>query len=108
MQTGRPWGVLKWAMGLDGRTALSNGASQWISGAPARAWVHQLRAGCDAVIVGGRVERLDGRSLWLDDGTGRAAIRLPEHATATVDEVAVVKNPNGRGLTLRATKRHGE
>ena len=59
VQTGRPWGVLKWAMGLDGRTALSNGASQWISGPPARAWVHQLRAGCDAVIVGGGTVRAD-------------------------------------------------
>ena len=56
---GRPWGVLKWAMGLDGRTALPNGASQWISGADSRRWVHQLRAGCDAVIVGGGTVRAD-------------------------------------------------
>ena len=59
LQTGRPWGVLKWAMSLDGRTALPNGQSQWISGAPARAWVHRLRAGCDAVIVGGGTVRAD-------------------------------------------------
>ena len=32
VRTGRPFGVLKWAMSLDGRTALPNGASQWISG----------------------------------------------------------------------------
>ena len=56
---GRPWGVLKWAMGLDGRTALPNGTSQWISGADSRRWVHQLRAGCDAVIVGGGTVRAD-------------------------------------------------
>jgi diaminohydroxyphosphoribosylaminopyrimidine deaminase/5-amino-6-(5-phosphoribosylamino)uracil reductase len=59
LQTGRPWGILKWAMGLDGRTALSNGASQWISGPQARAWVHRLRASCDAVIVGGGTVRAD-------------------------------------------------
>ena len=59
VRTGRPWGVLKWAMSLDGRTALPNGASQWISGPPARAWVHQLRAQCDAVIVGGGTVRAD-------------------------------------------------
>ncbi|MGC6482750.1 MAG: bifunctional diaminohydroxyphosphoribosylaminopyrimidine deaminase/5-amino-6-(5-phosphoribosylamino)uracil reductase RibD [Synechococcus sp.] len=59
VKTGRPWGVLKWAMGLDGRTALSNGASQWISGPSARAWVHQQRATCDAVIVGGGTVRAD-------------------------------------------------
>ena len=50
---GRPLGVLKWAMSLDGRTALPNGESQWISGPEARQWVHGVRAGCDAVIVGG-------------------------------------------------------
>lgn len=59
IHTGRPWGILKWAMGLDGRTALSNGASQWISGPEARAWVHRLRADCDAVIVGGGTVRTD-------------------------------------------------
>ena len=59
VRTGRPYGILKWAMGLDGRTALPNGASQWISGSLARDWVHQLRAGCDAVIVGGGTVRAD-------------------------------------------------
>ena len=59
IRNGRPWGVLKWAMSLDGRTALPNGASQWISGPPARSWVHQLRAGMDAVITGGGTVRAD-------------------------------------------------
>ena len=59
VRTGRPWGILKWAMSLDGRTALPNGASQWISGPRARAWVHELRARCDAVIVGGGTVRAD-------------------------------------------------
>ena len=57
VRTGRPWGVLKWAMSLDGRTALPNGESQWISGPEARTWVHQFRACCDAVIVGGGTVR---------------------------------------------------
>jgi len=59
ISTGRPLAILKWAMSLDGRTALSNGASQWISGPPARAWVHRLRSQCDAVIVGGGTLRAD-------------------------------------------------
>ena len=61
--TGRPLGVLKWAMSLDGRTALPNGDSQWISGPVARQWVHQLRASCDAVIVGGGTVRADNPRL---------------------------------------------
>ncbi len=63
VQTGRPWGLLKWAMSLDGRIALPNGESQWISAPPARDWVHQLRAGCDAVIVGGGTVRADNPLL---------------------------------------------
>ena len=46
-------------MSLDGRTALPNGASQWISGPPARDWVHRLRSGVDAVVVGGGTVRGD-------------------------------------------------
>ena len=57
--TGRPLGILKWAMSLDGRTALPNGISQWISGPQARGWVHRLRARCDAVIIGGGTLRAD-------------------------------------------------
>jgi diaminohydroxyphosphoribosylaminopyrimidine deaminase/5-amino-6-(5-phosphoribosylamino)uracil reductase len=59
VRSGRPLAILKWAMSLDGRTALPNGSSQWISGPEARAWVHGLRAGCDAVIVGGGTVRAD-------------------------------------------------
>jgi len=59
VRTGMPLGILKWAMSLDGRTALPNGHSQWISGPEARQWVHRLRARCDAVIVGGGTVRAD-------------------------------------------------
>jgi len=59
LQTGRPLGILKWAMSADGRTALPNGSSQWISGPDARHWVHELRSQCDAVIVGGGTVRAD-------------------------------------------------
>ena len=59
VQQGRPEGWLKWAASADGRTALPNGASQWISGAPARDWVHRLRSRCDAVIIGGGTLRAD-------------------------------------------------
>ena len=60
---GRPFGILKWAMSLDCRTALPNGSSQLISAPPARGWVHRLRAQCDAVIVGGGTVRADNPLL---------------------------------------------
>ena len=63
LHTGRPLGLLKWAMSADGRTALPNGSSQWISGPVARQWVHALRSQCDAVIVGGGTVRSDNPLL---------------------------------------------
>ena len=60
---GRPWGVLKWAASVDGRIATKAGDSQWISGVPARQWVHQLRAHCDAVLVGAGTVRADNPLL---------------------------------------------
>ena len=52
MQRGRPWVCCKMAASLDGRTALANGASQWITGADARADVHRWRARSSAVMTG--------------------------------------------------------
>ncbi len=60
---GRPWGILKWAMSLDGRTALKNGESKWISSDQSRDWVHQLRGNCDAVVIGGGTLRTDNPLL---------------------------------------------
>ena len=55
----RPWGILKWAMSLDGRIGLPNGSSKWITNDSSRDSVHQIRSKCDAVIVGGGTVRVD-------------------------------------------------
>ncbi len=52
MTYGRPWVRLKLAMSLDGRTALANGASQWITGEAARTDVQHWRARSSAVMTG--------------------------------------------------------
>jgi diaminohydroxyphosphoribosylaminopyrimidine deaminase/5-amino-6-(5-phosphoribosylamino)uracil reductase len=49
---GRPWVRLKVAASLDGRTALSNGGSQWITGTEARADGHRWRRRAGAVLTG--------------------------------------------------------
>lgn len=48
----RPWVRLKMAMSLDGRTAMADGTSQWITGPDARAEVQRLRAQSGAIITG--------------------------------------------------------
>jgi diaminohydroxyphosphoribosylaminopyrimidine deaminase/5-amino-6-(5-phosphoribosylamino)uracil reductase len=49
---GRPWVRLKAAISLDGRTALANGASQWITGVEARTDGHAWRKRASAVLTG--------------------------------------------------------
>ncbi|MFK2901414.1 bifunctional diaminohydroxyphosphoribosylaminopyrimidine deaminase/5-amino-6-(5-phosphoribosylamino)uracil reductase RibD [Dyella jejuensis] len=48
----RPWVRVKLAMSLDGRTALANGESKWITGAAARMDVQHWRARSSAILTG--------------------------------------------------------
>ena len=52
MTRGRPWVRMKIAASLDGRTALANGKSQWITGEAARGDGHRWRARACAVLTG--------------------------------------------------------
>jgi diaminohydroxyphosphoribosylaminopyrimidine deaminase/5-amino-6-(5-phosphoribosylamino)uracil reductase len=52
MRRGTPWVRSKLAVSMDGRTALANGASRWITGAAARGDVHRWRARSSAVLTG--------------------------------------------------------
>ena len=61
----RPWIALKLALSLDGAIADRSGRSRWVSGPEARAWVHRLRAGFDAIAVGGRTARADDPQLTV-------------------------------------------
>ena len=52
MTRGRPWVRTKLAVSVDGRTALANGASRWITGEAARADGHAWRARACAILTG--------------------------------------------------------
>ncbi len=52
MTRGKPWLRLKVAASLDGKTALNNGNSQWITGAEARRDAHAWRARSCAILTG--------------------------------------------------------
>lgn len=73
----RPFGILKYAMTMDGKIATATGDSKWITGQKARDYVHFLRSGCDAVVVGGNTVRKDNP-------------RLTTHGVATHNPLRVV------------------
>ena len=80
IQTGRPFVVLKAAMTLDGKIATATGESQWITGAKARAHVHQLRSQVDVIAVGVETVLTDDPQLTVRVSAGKRSapgIRQP-------------------------------
>ncbi len=63
MTRGRPWVRMKIAASLDGRTALANGRSQWITGETARHDGHRWRARACAILTGFGTVRDDDPQL---------------------------------------------
>lgn len=77
MLLGHPFVRLKTAASLDGKTALGNGASQWITGAAARADVQRLRARACAILTGaGTVLADDPRLDVRDLAIGRQPLKI--------------------------------
>ena len=69
IERGRPWLRVKLAMSLDGRTALANGESKWITGESARADVQRWRARSSAILTGSGTVLADNPQL---------TVRLPQ------------------------------
>jgi diaminohydroxyphosphoribosylaminopyrimidine deaminase/5-amino-6-(5-phosphoribosylamino)uracil reductase len=77
MERGRPWLRLKLAASLDGKTALANGKSQWITGPEARCDGHAWRARACAILTGaGTVRDDDPRLTVRDVETSRQPLRV--------------------------------
>jgi diaminohydroxyphosphoribosylaminopyrimidine deaminase/5-amino-6-(5-phosphoribosylamino)uracil reductase len=74
-ERGRPWVRVKLAQSLDGRTALHDGQSQWITGAAARADVQHWRARSAAILTSAGTARADDPRLTvrLDDASAFVA-----------------------------------
>lgn len=64
----RPFVILKTAISLDGKIATEGGDSKWITSKLCRDYVHQIRNGVDAILVGGGTIRKDNPRL---------SVRLP-------------------------------
>jgi diaminohydroxyphosphoribosylaminopyrimidine deaminase/5-amino-6-(5-phosphoribosylamino)uracil reductase len=84
MRTGRPYVRCKLAMSLDGRTAMANGESKWITGDAAREDVQRLRARSSAIVTG--IE-----TILADDPSMN--VRLAAADLAGVDAEADIRQP---------------
>lgn len=75
MKTGLPWVRIKSAMSLDGRTAMANGDSQWITCSESRQDVHRLRARSSCVLSGIGTVQADDPSLNVRLGDNQEVIQ---------------------------------
>lgn len=73
---GLPLGILKYAMTLDGKIATSSGNSAWISSPDSRAFVYQVRAAADAIVIGGNTLSLDNPHLTTHGVGDRSPLRV--------------------------------
>lgn len=118
--TGRPHVTLKMATSLDGRVATETGETRWITGAEARAFVHQSRAAADAVAVGIGTAIADDPELTVRDiemsyrppirvvfdRTGRLPLSSRLVATAAETPLLVVVGPEADARAVAALQQH--
>jgi diaminohydroxyphosphoribosylaminopyrimidine deaminase / 5-amino-6-(5-phosphoribosylamino)uracil reductase len=95
MQRGRPWVRLKIAATLDGRSALANGASQWITGPEARRDGHRWRARACAVLTGAGTVAADDPQLTVREvDTPRQPLRvIVDSRLETPREAKILQGP---------------
>jgi diaminohydroxyphosphoribosylaminopyrimidine deaminase/5-amino-6-(5-phosphoribosylamino)uracil reductase len=93
---GRPWVRLKIAASLDGRTALANGASRWITGPAARRDGHHWRARACAVLTGIGTVRDDDPQLNVREvETTRQPLRVVVDSRLEIAPTAKILDGGG-------------
>ncbi|MCC6868456.1 MAG: bifunctional diaminohydroxyphosphoribosylaminopyrimidine deaminase/5-amino-6-(5-phosphoribosylamino)uracil reductase RibD [Burkholderiales bacterium] len=103
---GTPWVRVKIAASLDGRTALANGASRWITGPEARADGHAWRARACAVLTGIGTVLADDPALTVRAvATTRQPLRIVVDREARTPPQARVL-AGGNVLVVSAGARH--
>lgn len=107
IERGRPWLRLKIAASLDGKTALANGESQWITGPAARADVQRLRARSCAMLTGSGTVQKDDPQLTVReiDGQawqGRQPLRVVLDSRAQLSPKARLLHVPGQTLVITA------
>jgi len=110
---GRPFVTVKVATSLDGKIALQNGDSKWITGIESRRYVQQLRARSDAILTTAATALKDEARLTLRDGVNspRPPVRIlldrqgrvPPHAPIFQGEQETWVYGRGEGRGVRHT-----
>jgi diaminohydroxyphosphoribosylaminopyrimidine deaminase / 5-amino-6-(5-phosphoribosylamino)uracil reductase len=109
MSRGLPRVTVKIAMSLDGRVALANGVSKWITGERARADVQHLRAAASAVLTGIETVKADDPQLNVRDPSiellGRQPLRVVLDTRLRLSPAARVIHEPGKAVVFTAAEK---
>jgi diaminohydroxyphosphoribosylaminopyrimidine deaminase/5-amino-6-(5-phosphoribosylamino)uracil reductase len=105
IRTRMPYVTLKAAVTLDGKLATATGDSRWVTGAPAREWVHRLRDHVDVILVGSNTVRQDDPKLTtrLPGGKGRDPVRVVVDSRLSLKPTQTVFTQRSPAKTVLAT-----
>ena len=108
MKRGRPYVRVKLAASADGRTAMANGESKWITGEAARADVQKWRARSSAILTGVNTVLADDPSLNVRDiKTGRQPLRVVVDSRLRMPVTARMLRGAGKTLVITASQDMG-
>jgi diaminohydroxyphosphoribosylaminopyrimidine deaminase / 5-amino-6-(5-phosphoribosylamino)uracil reductase len=103
-RTGVPHLTWKYASSVDGRSAASDGSSQWISSEASRSDLHRRRAMADAIVVGTGTVLADDPALTARLADGSLAEKQPLRVVVGMREIpseAKVLNDDSRTMVIR-------
>jgi len=104
MHTGLPWVRVKLGASLDGRTALANGASRWVTGPAARQDAQRFRARSSVVLTGSGTVLADDPALNVRiDGATRQPLRVVLDSELRVPPQARMFDREGPALVFTAS-----
>jgi diaminohydroxyphosphoribosylaminopyrimidine deaminase/5-amino-6-(5-phosphoribosylamino)uracil reductase len=104
MRSGLPWVRVKLGASLDGRTALANGASRWITGAAARQDAQRFRARSSVVLSGSGTVLADDPALNVRiEGATRQPLRAVLDSALRVPPQARMFDREGPALVFTAS-----
>lgn len=98
-----PYVILKAAMTLDGKIAAHTGDSKWVTGAKARAHVHQIRERVSAIMVGINTVLLDNPSLTTRTINKLDCTRIIVDSQGRIPLGSQVINSDSKAKTILAT-----
>jgi diaminohydroxyphosphoribosylaminopyrimidine deaminase/5-amino-6-(5-phosphoribosylamino)uracil reductase len=103
LRLGRPLGILKLAMSMDGRIAAADGDARWISSEASRELVHRWRRECDAVMVGAGTVIADNPHLTCRIAGGRDPVRVVIDAQLRTAPTAHVYRQRSKASAILVT-----